>query len=177
LWVETFFPYLRNKFTNTVEQSQMAERHEDSIFEALKKNKPEYMKERYSTSKLLLIFAIRALAAQMSAGPHAAEPVILNNPTPGLCHSGLSRNISGIQAWTFWLIRLLIARKTEVGSRTLVAAAAAKEDSHGQYMFNCVVAPPSEFVRSEEGAKTQERVYKELLEILEKIQPEITKNI
>ena len=44
-------------------------------------------------------------------------------------------------------------------------------------MSECVVREPSEFVRSEEGKESQERVYKELMEILENIQPGITKNI
>ncbi|EPE34833.1 NAD(P)-binding Rossmann-fold containing protein [Glarea lozoyensis ATCC 20868] len=157
--------------------SPLDERHEDSIFEACKKNDPKYMASRYPTTKLLLIFAIRALAAQMSTGPHASEPVIVNNPNPGLCHSELSRDSKGFGGFMFWLFRQLVARKTEVGSRTLVFAAAANEDSHGEYMCDCVVTPPSKFVRSEEGKKSQERVWTELVGILEGIQPGITKNI
>ena len=114
--------------------SHLNERNEDSIFEALKENKKEYMVERYPTSKLLVVLATRALAAQMSSGAHSSEPVILNTPNPGLCHSSLARNITGLRGWYFWLYKLIIARSTEVGSRTLLAAAVAKEDSHGQYM-------------------------------------------
>jgi retinol dehydrogenase-12 len=155
----------------------MDERHEDSIFEALKKNDSKYMANRYPTSKLVLILAVRAMAADMSKGTHTSEPVVLNNVNPGLCHSSLSRDFTGFQGMTFWLMKLILARKTEVGSRTLVFGAAAGKESHGEYMSICVVAQPSPFVRSEEGAKTQERVYAELLEIMEKIQPGITKNV
>ena len=158
-------------------QSKMAERHEDSIFEALKKNDKKYMDNRYQTSKLLEVFMIRSLAEQMASGPHANEPVILNTVNPGLCHSSLARDITGVRGIIFWIFKALLARTTEVGSRTLVAAASAGPESYGQYMSNCNVALPSQFVRSEEGKKTQDRVYKELMEILEKIQPGVTKNV
>lgn len=74
-------------------------------------------------------------------------------------------------------MKLLLARKTDVGARTLVAAASAGEESHGQYMSVCAVKAPSPFVRSEEGAKVQARVWNELKDILEKIQPGVTSNI
>lgn len=155
----------------------MAERNEDSIFEALNKNVPEYMANRYPTTKLLEVFMVRALASRMDSGPHADEPVILNCLNPGLCHSSLSREATGLRAVMFKILKFLLARTTEVGSRTLVAGAEAGKESHGQYMSNCEVVEPSAFVRSEEGMKTQERVYTELMEILEKIQPGISKNI
>lgn len=53
-----------------------------------------------------------------------------------------------------------------------MAAAAAGEESNGQYMSDCKVPQPSE-----EGKQTQERVYAEFFAILEKIQPGISKSI
>ena len=47
-------------------------------------------------------------------------------------------------------------------------------ESHGQYLSDCAITPPSVYVRSEEGAKDQERVYKELVEKLEGIKTGIT---
>lgn len=157
--------------------SKMAERHEDSMFEAFKKNDPTYIADRYNTSKLVEVFVVRSLAKQMKSGPYADEPIILNSVNPGFCHSSLAREASGFQALMFVFMKLFLARSTEVGSRTLVAAAVAGPESTGQYMSDCVVTPPSEFVRSDEGEKTQERAYTELLGILEKIQPGISKNI
>jgi len=157
--------------------SKMAERHEDSIFDALKKDNKAYIDDRYQTSKLLEVFAVRALAEKMSSGPHSNEKVILNCVNPGLCHSSLAKDIKGIQGLFFGALKLAVARTTEVGSRTLVAGAVAGEESHGCYMDVCSVSPPSPFVRSDEGKKTQERVYKELMDILEEIQPGITNNI
>lgn len=41
----------------------------------------------------------------------------------------------------FEVIKFLIARTTEVGSRTLVAGAEVGEESHGEYMADGKVAP------------------------------------
>ena len=64
-----------------------------------------------------------------------------------------------------------------MGSRTLVAAASAGENSHGTYMTDCLVKEPSKWIRSEKGKEVQKRVYKELLMVLEDIEPGVTKNI
>lgn len=71
--------------------------------------------------------------------------------------------------------RLLLARTTEVGSRTLVHAGLQGAETHGQYLSDCGITEPSVYVRSEEGAKDQERVWKELAGKLEGIKGGITK--
>jgi retinol dehydrogenase 12 len=143
----------------------------------LKKNEKEYMDNRYPTSKLLEVLFVRQLAEEVNQGAHASERVIINCVNPGLCKTSLSRNVTGFRALIFWFMKVVIARTAEVGSRTLVASAIGGPETHGKYMSECVVREPSEFVRSEEGKLSQERVYKELMEILENIQPGITKNI
>lgn len=154
----------------------MAERSGASIFEELNKNDKSYMADRYNTSKLLEVFVVQRLAEEMKNSPNR-KPVILNCVNPGLCHSGLARNFEGFQAAFFTIFKMLLARRTPVGARTLVAGAEAGEESHGQYMSICKVVQPSPFVLSDEGKKTGDRVYKELMAILEKIEPGITKNI
>ncbi|KAM0438125.1 hypothetical protein ACHAQK_006856 [Fusarium lateritium] len=88
-----------------------------------------------------------------------------------------SVHYNGLPRYLLKLAKSLVARKTEVGARTLVHSAAAGEQSHGQYMSECRVREPSSFVKSKEGAETQARVHKELMLILENIQPGITQNI
>jgi retinol dehydrogenase 12 len=155
----------------------MAERYGDLIFEELKKDKPADMSDRYNTSKLLEVFFVRALVQEMQSGPHSDEKVVINTVNPGLCHSSLTRNISGVAAFFFEIAKYFLARSTECGSRTFVTAAESGEESHGRYMSECRVKEPSVFVRSEEGQKTQERTYRELMGIFEGIQPGIGKNI
>jgi hypothetical protein len=72
-------------------------------------------------------------------------------------------------------MRFLLARKTEVGSRTLVHAGSQGVESHGKYLSDCEITEPSAFVRSEEGKLTQERIWTELTDKLEGIQSGVTK--
>lgn len=142
----------------------------DSIFDALASPELSEMRQRYPVSKLMDVFCTRALA-ERTTSPY---PITINTMNPGFCYSELSREVD---SFAFRLMYKLLARTTEVGSRTLVAAALASHDTHGQYMSDCMVEEPSKFVRSEEGKRTQERVWAELSAKLEVIQPGILKNI
>lgn len=64
-----------------------------------------------------------------------------------------------------------------MGSRELVHAAAAGPETHGKWLDSHEIREPSPFVRSKEGELLQTRVYEELMAILEKVEPAITKNI
>lgn len=148
------------------------ERKESNIFESLdiETNKKSFDK-RYPLSKLLEVLVVKHIAPMLEG-----SNVILNMLNPGLCHSELSREMDGI---AFTIFKLILARKTEVGARTLVASAAASSESHGHYMSDGKVdeSVVSKFVKSQEGKTTGERVWKELKEILEKIEPGVTSNL
>ena len=75
------------------------------------------------------------------------------------------------------MVKLVLARKAEYGSRTLVHAAGLGSESHGQYLHDCQIAPPSPLVLSGEGKKAQDRVWDELVQILEAIRPGVTSNL
>ena len=68
----------------------------------------------------------------------------------------------------------LIGRTSEVGARTLTSAIAAGEETHGRYLSECQVKPPSVFVRSEKGLQVQTKVWNELLQLLGTISPGVT---
>jgi NAD(P)-dependent dehydrogenase (short-subunit alcohol dehydrogenase family) len=142
-----------------------------SIFDAL--NDPACaadMGERYQVTKLLEVLAVRGMCDERSS---TAIPVTINYVNPGLCHSELGRDM-GLM---FTLFKLVVARSTELGSRTLVDAAMKGPESHGMYCSDCRVALPSEFVLSEKGWEVQQRVWTELKEKLERIRPGITSNM
>lgn len=98
--------------------------------------------------------------------------VILNVINPGLCHSDLARE-GNIFLST---MKFFFARTTEVGSRTLVAAAMAGSESSGRYMHNGEVddGKLSSFVTSDDGQRAADKVWRELRNILESIHPGIT---
>ncbi|KAI9810193.1 MAG: hypothetical protein M1827_006639 [Pycnora praestabilis] len=144
------------------------EKDSPNIFKTLNEKETANMGDRYQVSKLLEVFTVRELAKSKKQ-----PEVIMNYLNPGLCHSELAREGS----WSVAILKMLLARTTEQGSRTLVHAAQASKESHGQYLSDCRVTPPSPLVRSEKGARAQERVWEELSQKLETIQPGILQNV
>ena len=117
--------------------------------------------------------------------------VTLNLLDPGYCHSGIfsENEHAGIR-----ISKKFLARSTEEGSRTLIAAVVAGNgNTHGKYMSDAKIArlvslrrclsscanriSTSKFVRSKEGEQVAQRVWKELNGKLEKIEPGVLGNI
>lgn len=147
------------------------QRENPEIFKALAE-KDSDLSDRYPLSKLLEVLVIRQIAPETAK---AYPDVTLNLVNPGLCHSSLARDAG----WFLYFLKLLTARTTEVGARTLVAAAETGPEGHGQYMTNSVISEKavSEFAKSGEGKQTGQRVWKELKGKLEGISPGVTKEI
>ena len=59
--------------------------------------------------------------------------------TPGACVSEFDRESKGLAVLMNKILYAIVARTTEAGSRTLVAAIAAGEESQGGYMADCHV--------------------------------------
>jgi NAD(P)-dependent dehydrogenase (short-subunit alcohol dehydrogenase family) len=150
--------------------TKFPEGKEPSVFQALDDESKTNMRERYPTSKLLEVLVVRHIAPKLEG-----SGVILNMLNPGLCHSELTRD----KNFGMKVLKFVFARTTEVGSRTLVAAAAAGPESHGKYMTDAQVddGALSAFATSPDGKEASEKVWKELSEILESIQPSVTSNI
>ncbi|PHH92378.1 hypothetical protein CDD83_7660 [Cordyceps sp. RAO-2017] len=149
--------------------SSFPELNEPDIFGTLSDKSKANMLNRYAVSKLLQIFAVREMASRTDS-PY---PVTINCLNPGFCHSELAREAG----WYLYIMGILLARSTEVGSRTILAAAEAGPETHGKYMSESVVIEPSEWVRSQEGERVQKRVWDELMTKLETIVPGVTANL
>lgn len=160
-----------HNFTSFPEQSAP----EGKILATLNDKTSANMDDRYNVSKLLEVFFTRKLASR-SPFPNPGGDVVINFLNPGLCHSELAREID---SWGFWFMKLLLARSTEQGSRTLVHAAGAGAESHGQYMSDARVAVVAPLVRRDEkeGKKLQRRVWDEVVGKLEGIQKGILENV
>lgn len=89
-------------------------------------------------SKLLQILFARALAKRLGPGGDSSSPqhgpCIVNSLTPGLCHSGLTDKARSFTGLCLWMLTKATARTAEVGGRTLVAAVAMGEESHGMHL-------------------------------------------
>jgi NAD(P)-dependent dehydrogenase (short-subunit alcohol dehydrogenase family) len=128
------------------------------------------MPERYPMSKLLEVLLVQELA-----GRTRGSDVIITMVNPGLCHSSLAREAG----WQLAVMKLVLARSTEVGGRTLVAGISTGIEGHGAYMTDSTVdnTSLSPFVRSEDGRPAREKLWKELSAILEPVRPGIMQTI
>ncbi|KAL8829477.1 MAG: hypothetical protein Q9170_006149 [Blastenia crenularia] len=155
--------------------TNLEERKAPSIFDKLREKEGARMSIRYAVTKLMQVLIVRELATRIN---QSSKPkVIVNCLTPGLCYSDFMRDITGGFLLFANMMNFLLARTTEVGSRTLVTAAEAGEESHGKYMADGRVSYVSPFVLSDEGAETQKRLWTELAQKLDQIQPGLMQNI
>ena len=137
------------------------------IFETLSDPTKADMAGRYFLSKLILMLGVRELAKK---SPGKAG-VVVNTVNPGWCKTELFRSDDG-GFFARNLLRL-IGRTSEVGAKTLTQATVAGPESHGQYLSECRIKPPSVFVRSAEGSNAQKKIWEELEAILSHLKPGI----
>ncbi|KAL8691108.1 MAG: hypothetical protein Q9218_003601 [Villophora microphyllina] len=155
--------------------TQFPEKSSEDIFATLNDKQTARMNDRYQVSKLLEVFYVRSLASHISQKQSSKPAITINMVNPGLCHSELA--LKSGDPIALKIMKFLLARTTEEGSRTYLAATGAGEESHGEYMNACKVEPVARLVTSEVGVETQEKVWEQLNKKLEKIQPGIVGNI
>lgn len=138
-----YTPHLTMTVSVAYEMTKFPQRNETNVLKFLNRKEylenPLYLWERYSTTKLFLMYCGRELAKlvpkQQEGGTEPA--VVLNMVHPGFCHSELARN-AGIAYAAF---ALLLAKSSEEGGRTLIDGAVKGVESHGEYLSSCVVTP------------------------------------
>ncbi|KAL2162674.1 hypothetical protein VTH06DRAFT_6510 [Thermothelomyces fergusii] len=156
--------------------TRFVEKDQPRIFEAFRPGGA--MQERYMTTKLLDILVMRELAARLdAAAAPGPSPIVVNAANPGLCKSGLFRNVFLVARLFLAVATFAIGRTSEQGSRALLAAAAGGRETHGKYVDCGRVDDPSPFVLSKEGRAVQQRVWDELMEILDGIEPGVSANV
>lgn len=145
----------------------------EDIFAVISDQKTANMTERYPVSKLMEVLVVREIAPRL-----ADSGVILNMLNPGFCHSELVRD-SAVAKFFAGLMKILLARTTEVGSRCLVAGAAAGPESHGKYMTDARVEEDglSYYVKSGASDEPGRRFWLQLKTTLEKISPGVTASL
>lgn len=100
------------------------------------KIKANYRSTSYNVSKITEIYTVRALAERL---PLSKSNVVINVVNPGLCDTELIRNLGLFLNTLIKILRLLFARTAEEGSRNLLYAAVAGEESHGKYLSDCEI--------------------------------------
>ncbi|KAI9166383.1 Short chain dehydrogenase atnD [Paramyrothecium foliicola] len=146
------------------------------IFDELKGDVDMF--NRYADTKMMAFLMAREIAKRMVKDTKEPD-VVLNIVEPGYCQTELFRDTSWGSFFKNFMNFMLrwIGRTPEMGSRTYLHAAAAGRESHGIYLEDCKLSTPHKFVDSEKGEVLQQRVFRELIQILESIEPGISSNI
>ncbi|ETS76763.1 hypothetical protein PFICI_12150 [Pestalotiopsis fici W106-1] len=128
------------------------------------------MSARYPFTKLIQVLAARQLASLL---PVEQRRVVINYVNPGLCKTGLSRHVGIVQRLQINMAKNLLGRTAEQGSRNLLYGAVAAKESHGCYVGNCEIEDDRvpDWITDAKGRKTQQRVWDDIAQELEKIEP------
>ncbi|KAF4452556.1 Short-chain dehydrogenase reductase family [Fusarium albosuccineum] len=157
------------------------ERNADSIFDALADEKSARManNERYSTSKLIELLAFRELVARLTQ-PQSGH-IVTSMINPGGVATDITRDGKGLLFKAFVRVsKMVFLRTAEEGSRTLVHAAEGGRETDGQYLDDCQPARPelvSPFVTSKEGVDAQAKVWRDIMQRLERVKADVADNI
>ncbi|KAG2135458.1 short-chain dehydrogenase [Suillus clintonianus] len=131
------------------------------------------MRNRYHLSKLLEVMFVRELSSRLSKPALVAVSAV----NPGFCYSRLVRELESnlLIKFVLGIGRALLARTTEMGSRTLVHAAIepGERERHGHYLSSCEVTEESDYTLSAEGREVSKRLWHETLKILGDIDPRV----
>ncbi|EED13996.1 short-chain dehydrogenase, putative [Talaromyces stipitatus ATCC 10500] len=125
---------------------------------------------QYNVSKLVELLFVRELATRTSASSKPGN-VIVNIVNPGWVITNMTNGGERRKSFMGSLATKLLARKTEVSSRTVVHGAHGGLETHGQYLSDCKIGTVSAFVSSDEGAEVQTKLWLELSDILDKVEP------
>ena len=86
--------------------------------------------------KMLQIFATRRLT---ELAPVSRTGVIINYLNPGLANTGLDRYAATGSKIAIGILRTMMGRTAEWGSRNLLHGLSVGKESHGKFLSYCVV--------------------------------------
>ncbi|KAF8954534.1 short-chain dehydrogenase [Flammula alnicola] len=131
---------------------------------------PSVIRSRYSDTKLLNLFFARALNDRLQG-----QSLIVNAVNPGFCYSSLSSSLKGPMAVADWIMKKVLARTSEEGSRQLIWAAVGGEEMEDQLRGAFIslgrVSEASDYVLSKVGQAAQEKLWDDLIVELVKVEP------
>jgi NAD(P)-dependent dehydrogenase (short-subunit alcohol dehydrogenase family) len=121
----------------------------------------------YPISKLLNVLMTIQLAKHVGTD----HPVIINTMNPGLCKSDLTRDAPSLAIkFTNFIFHV---REPEVGVRSYIFGVQGGRELHGKYISDGVEGELGIGAKGPKAEEVGERVWAELIEILEKVEPGI----
>lgn len=148
----------------------MLDKVEGDVLDYYNKEEQSGGEKLYPISKLLQAYATRELATLL---PVSKTGVVINSLNPGICETELDRNAGFIFRMQLKVIRMLMGRTAEMGSRNLLHAVQTGDEVHGKYIEDCRVSDENmpAWVVSAEGQQAQKRVWKSISNHIEAIEP------
>ncbi|KAL7942018.1 hypothetical protein V8C42DRAFT_355142 [Trichoderma barbatum] len=149
--------------SDTAAWALFKERNSEPLFAGLDKPESFDSQDQYATSKLLGQLFLTELVKRVP--PSVA---IINAPNPGLCKSGLGREVTTpIEKMLYSVLQFFLGRQGSVGARAFTDAVVKQgAESHGQYLEDGKVQPMATIVYEPEGEKIAERLWQETLDEL-----------
>ncbi|GFF51314.1 retinol dehydrogenase 12 [Aspergillus udagawae] len=150
-------------------KSEMDKSRNGVIFDGLNNQKRANMDSRYALTKLVEECAVRQLAALC---PVERTGVVITMVAPGLCSTGLGRDVRTFTKIMHEAVRAMMARTAEEGSRTILHGLLVGEEGHGKLLSGCKIKEcwvPTWFT-NEEGQTLQKGIWDELVSRLETVQ-------
>ncbi|KAL6253205.1 hypothetical protein RBB50_000928 [Rhinocladiella similis] len=130
---------------------------------------------QYSSSKLMLEYGMRHLATLPILYDANGEPkVIVHSICPGLCRSDLSRNMRTLSPVVKLASEIMMAwgaRSLEDGCNIYLSGIKQDMKVHGEMWRNDRVWPAGEMVTSEDGKKMGDKIWREIVEYIESLDP------
>ncbi|KAF9526085.1 short-chain dehydrogenase [Crepidotus variabilis] len=130
---------------------------------------------RYNDTKLFNVFFTRALAARSVT---QSPSVVINTVNPGFCYSSLRQFKSYASRLLNYFMEITLARTTEEGARQLIWAALGSKEGderalNGAYISGMEILEPADSVVSEEGKALQNKLWDDLINELEQVNPNV----
>lgn len=131
---------------------------------------------RYALSKLVVHQCFHELAERVDKDVKQTDSqVVVNIVNPGWCGTELSRAKDTSLGERFCFA--LLGWTAEKGSRIYLHALAAGQKSHGQYLSEGSNKIESNYVRSNRGRRIQAKLWKDLMNRIEEVAPEVAKYV
>ncbi|OTB01340.1 hypothetical protein M426DRAFT_14503 [Hypoxylon sp. CI-4A] len=171
-------PHLTIVASDIYSMVKFRERNNDPLFPTLN-NKDSWKKsqaaggpvERYALTKLLDFWITMELARLTPRDEHGHPLVVVNAVAPGFCKSDLlTREKAPLM---LKIVQTLVARKVEEGSKTLIDGVAHGEESHGKWLESQIITEPGALVTGADAAVIKEKVWREIIATLKKVDPEL----
>ncbi|MCJ1433278.1 hypothetical protein MMC27_002637 [Xylographa pallens] len=124
----------------------------------------------YGDTKLLCAMFVTEMARRVPK-----ERVIINTMCPGMVNTGMSDVLPFYLRPAINLVKMLRARTPEEGGWIInYAAVVAGPETHGRYLEDKELLPPTPFLRTTEGQTLQKRAWLETLDEMRQIDPRVS---